>query len=91
MKKIRKTEELLNNIVLIHLNDVHCGINDSIGYDGFVLYRRELKKKYKYVISIDVGYHIQGGVLGSISEGEAIIKIMNEIKFDVAILGNHKF
>ena len=91
MKKIRKTEELLNNIVLIHLNDVHCGINDSIGYDGFVLYRRELQKKYKYVISIDVGYHIQGGVLGSISEGEVIIKIMNEIKFDVAILGNHKF
>ena len=88
---LRKTEELSDDIVLIHLNDVHCGINDSIGYDGFVLYRRELQKKYKYVISIDVGDHIQGGALGSISEGEAIIKIMNEIKFDVAILGNHEF
>ena len=87
----RKTEELSDDIVLIHLNDVHCGINDKIGYDGFVLYRRELQKKYKYVISIDVGDHIQGGAFGSISEGEAIIKIMNEIKFDVAILGNHEF
>ena len=84
-------EELSDDIVLIHLNDVHCGINDKIGYDGFVLYRRELQKKYKYVISIDVGDHIQGGAFGSISEGEAIIKIMNEIKFDVAILGNHEF
>ena len=87
----RKNEELSDDIVLIHLNDVHCGINDKIGYDGFVLYRRELQKKYKYVISIDVGDHIQGGAFGSISEGEAIIKIMNEIKFDVAILGNHEF
>ena len=49
------------------------------------------RQKYKYVISIYVGDHIQGGALGSISEGEAIIKIMNEIKFDVAILGNHEF
>ena len=40
----RKTEELSDDIVLIHLNDVHCGINDKIGYDGFVLYRRELQK-----------------------------------------------
>ncbi len=43
-KIIRKTEELSDDIVLIHLNNVHCGVNDSIGYDGFVLYRRELKK-----------------------------------------------
>ena len=92
LKKIlRKTDELSDDIVLIHLNDVHCGITDSIGYDGFVLYRRELQKKYKYVISVDVGDHIQGGAMGAISEGEAIIKIMNEINFDVAILGNHEF
>ena len=90
-KILRKTDELSDDIVLIHLNDVHCGITDSIGYDGFVLYRRELQKKYKYVISVDVGDHIQGGAMGAISEGEAIIKIMNEINFDVAILGNHEF
>ena len=89
-KHLRKTDELSNDIVLIHLNDVHCGINDKIGYDGFVLYRNELKKKYKHVITVDVGDHIQGGTLGAISEGEAIINIMNKVDFDVVTIGNHE-
>ena len=84
-------DELSDDIVILHINDVHCGINDTIGYDGFVLYREEMKKKYKNVISVDVGDHIQGGVLGAISNGISIINIMNEIGFDVATLGNHEF
>jgi len=91
IKKIRKLQDLSDDIAIVHINDVHCGLNDSIGYDGFVLYRNELKKKYKYVISVDVGDHVQGGTLGSLSEGMAMIKIMNKIGFDVAILGNHEF
>ena len=80
-----------DDLIILHVNDVHCGINDKIGYDEFVLYRDELKKKYKYVITVDVGDHIQGGSLASISEGSAIIEIMNKVGFDVAILGNHEF
>ena len=87
----RKLQERSNDIVIIHLNDVHCGLNETIGYDGFVLYRDELKKIYNHVITVDVGDHIQGGTLGAITEGSAIIEIMNEIKFDVNILGNHEF
>ena len=87
----RKLDELSDDIVIIHLNDVHCGFNDTIGYDGFVLYRKELEKKYKNVIAVDVGDHAQGGVLGAISEGEAVLDILNKIKFDVITLGNHEF
>ena len=87
----RNLDDLSDDILILHINDVHCGINDTIGYDGFVLYREEMKKKYKYIITIDVGDHVQGGTLGAVSDGEAIIKIMNEIGFDVAILGNHEF
>ena len=90
-KNLRKADELSDDIVLIHLNDVHCGISDTIGYDGFVLHRRELQKKYKHVITVDVGDHIQGGSMGTLSDGEAIIKIMNKINFDVVTLGNHEF
>ena len=96
LKKTSKPErklddELSDDIVIIHLNDVHCGLNDTIGYDGFVLYRDELKKKYKHVITADVGDHIQGGTLGTISHGTAILKLMNEIEFDVNVIGNHEF
>ena len=88
---LRKLQILSDDIAIVHINDVHCGLNDSIGYDGFILYFNELKKKYKYVIKVDVGDHVQGGTLGSLSDGIAIIKIMNKIGFDVAILGNHEF
>ena len=88
---LRKVDEKSEDIVILHLNDVHCGINDTIGYDGFVLYRRELQQKYKYIITVDVGDHIQGSSLGAISDGAAIIKIMNKIKFDAVALGNHEF
>ena len=87
----RNLEESSDDIIILHLNDVHWGVNDNIGYDGFVLYSDELYEKYPNIISVDVGDHIQGGTLGSISDGSAIINIMNKVGFDVAILGNHEF
>ena len=91
IKNIRKLEQTKDDIAIIHINDVHCGINDTIGYDGFVLYRDELKKKYKHVLTVDIGDHVQGGILGAITDGEAIIKIMNKVEFNVSIIGNHEF
>ena len=90
-KNMRKLDEKSDDIVILHINDVHCGINDTVGYDGFVLYRDEMKKIYKNVITVDVGDHIQGGSIGAISNGEAIIQLMNNIDFNVTILGNHEF
>ena len=84
-------EDLSDDIVILHVNDVHCGLNETVGYDGFVLYRDEMEKKYKNVITVDVGDHIQGGSIGAISNEEAIIKLMNNIEFNVTILGNHEF
>ena len=90
-KNIRNLEELSDDIVILHINDVHCAVNDSIGYEGLILYRELLEKEYKNIITVDVGDHIQGGVLGVISDGSSIINIMNKVGLDVAILGNHEF
>ena len=87
----RNLADLSDDIIILHTNDVHCGIMNKIGYDGLMIYKNELKKKYKYVLTVDVGDHIQGGTIGLISKGEDIITIMNEIGYDVAILGNHEF
>ena len=84
----RNLQEISDDIIILHLNDVHCGVNDTIGYDG---YRNEPKKKYPNLINVDVGDHVQGGALGSISVGTAIINIMNKIGFDLIIFGNHEF
>ena len=50
-----------------------------------------MEQECNHVLTVDVGDHLQGGTLGAISEGEAIIKIMNQVGFDVVTLGNHEF
>ena len=87
----RNLQELSDDIIILHTNDVHCGIMNNIGYDGLMLYKNELKKKYKNIITVDIGDHIQGETIGFISKGEDIITIMNKIEYDVATLGNHEF
>ena len=87
----QESEELSEDIIIIHTNDVHCGLNDSIGYDGLILYKKELQTKYKYVLTVDAGDHIQGGAIGILSKGLDIIDIMNDIEYDVVALGNHEF
>ena len=80
-----------DDIVILHTNDVHCGVQDSIGYDGLMLFKKQMQAKYNNVILVDAGDHVQGGTLGLISNGEAIIEIMNKLEYDVATLGNHEF
>ena len=63
----------------MHLNDVHCGIDDTIGYDGFVLYRDEIKNQYNYVLTVDVGDHIQVGTIGAISLVKQLSKSWNKL------------
>ena len=79
------------DIIILHTNDVHCGLNDTIGYDGLMLYKRELQEKYKYILTVDTGDHIQGDTIGILSKGQDIINIMNEIEYDVVTIGNHEF
>ena len=88
----RQTQDTRSDdIVIIHTNDVHCGVQDKIGYDGVMLYKKQLLKKYKNVLVVDAGDHIQGGTIGQISNGLSIIEIMNKIGYDVVTVGNHEF
>ena len=83
--------EKSNDIIILHTNDVHCGVNDKIGYDGLMLYKKQLQQKYNNVLLVDAGDHIQGGTIGMITNGTAIIEIMNKLGYDAATLGNLEF
>jgi len=48
-------------------------------------------KTTDYVSLVDAGDALQGGVLGTLSEGEYITNIMNKVGYDVIIPGNHEF
>ena len=86
-----KEEELSDDIIILHTNDAHCALMSNIGYDGLMLYKKELQKKYKYILTVDVGDHSQGDTLCLLNRGKDVIDIMNRIGYDVAVIGNHEF
>jgi len=79
------------DIVVLYTNDVHCAVDDNIGYAGLAAYRNDMKKATDYVTLVDAGDAIQGGAIGTLSKGSYIVDIMNEVGYDVAIPGNHEF
>ena len=89
--KRKLEDEKSDDIIILHTNDVHCGVRDTIGYDGLMLYKKQLEKKYKNVILVDAGDHIQGGTIGIITNGMAIIEMMNLLDYQAVTLGNHEF
>jgi len=79
------------DIIILYTNDVHCGIDDSIGYAGLAYYRDEMKKVSPYVTLVDAGDWASGGVIGTISEGGYLLGFINKVKYDIAVPGNHEF
>ena len=78
-------------VVILYTNDVHCGIEDNIGYAGVAAYEAAYEKLGYQVLLVDNGDAIQGGPIGTLSKGEYIIDIMNALGYDVATIGNHEF
>lgn len=80
-----------HDIVVLYTNDVHCGVDDHVGYGGVALYKKQVLEKTPYVTLVDAGDAIQGAPIGTLSQGGDIIDIMNEVGYDFAIPGNHEF
>lgn len=75
-------------IVIVFENDVHCAVD---GYAKLVALREQQRAETPYITTVSSGDFVQGGVVGSLSKGENVITIMNEVKYDVVTLGNHEF
>ena len=75
-------------IVIFFENDVHCAIDD---YAKFSALRNQAKQHTPYVAVVSAGDFAQGAAIGSLSQGESIIKVMNAVKYDATTVGNHEF
>ena len=84
----QKTSE--KDIVILYTSDVHCGIEDEIGYTSLSAYKKSLEKD-NYVTLMDAGDAISGDFIGAVSKGEYVIDIMNEMGYDSMVFGNHEF
>lgn len=79
------------DIVILYTNDVHCGIEDGIGYAGLAALKKDMQKESPYVTLVDNGDAVQGTLIGTISKGSYIVDIMNELGYEYAAIGNHEF
>ena len=84
-------EEPAKEIVILYTSDVHCGVDQNIGYAGLARIKAALEAAGKEVILVDSGDSVQGGLVGTLSRGEQVVELMNTIGYSVATIGNHEF
>lgn len=81
-------------IKIIHTNDIHGKIEKEkktkVDVSKFSAKLKEIRKEHSTLL-LDAGDTVHGQPIVSISEGEAMIDIMNEMKYDAMVPGNHDF
>lgn len=82
---------LEKDVVVLFTSDVHCGVDQGFGYAGLKAIRNQLEREGCHVLLVDNGDAIQGGPLGLLTQGGAVIEMMNRMGYDIAIPGNHDF
>ena len=75
-------------IVILYENDVHCAVE---GYARLAGQRDAEKQLTPYVAVVSCGDFAQGNTVGSLTEGEAVVRIMNTVGYDYLTVGNHEF
>ncbi len=81
---------LTKNVIVLFTSDVHAGIDQGWGYAGLAAIRDGLAVN-NHVVLVDNGDAIQGETIGTMTDGKAIVELMNEVGYDVATPGNHEF
>lgn len=88
-----------DDIYIYFTGDVHCAIDENIGYSSLSAFVKKQKQEHPYVTLIDLGDFLQDNAknsnednsISSLTKGEAIIDIMNAVDYDIVTIGNHEF
>ena len=80
-----------HDIVILFTNDVHCGVQAGVGYSGLASLKNSLIQAGKNVLLVDSGDSVQGDTIGTLSKGEYIIELMNQVGYHISTIGNHEF
>ena len=82
-------------LVILHTNDTHSQIDPDINGAGGVLQRKavidSIRKAEKNVLLVDAGDIVQGSLYFKFFKGDVEYPLMNMMKYDIRILGNHEF
>lgn len=82
-------------LVLVHTNDTHSQIDPNDKGLGGIARRQVVVDSIRAVnpntLLIDAGDAVQGTLFFTLYGGEVEMKMMNELGYDLAVLGNHDF
>ena len=67
------------DIVVLYTGGVYCAVDENIGYAGLAAYKKQVEKETPYVALVDCGDALQGDAIGTISQGEYLVDIMNKV------------
>lgn len=79
------------DVVILMTGDVHSSFDKGFSFGGVYEIRYQMELKGDTVLLVDDGDAIQGTPYGYFTRGEAIMKLMNDLGYDVAIPGEHEF
>ncbi len=86
-----ETAEKNGDIMILFTSDIHCAVDQGFGFGGLQQIRDNLEAQGYETILVDDGDAAQGDAMGTLTDGKAIIELMNDIHYDLAIPGNHEF
>lgn len=84
---------------ILHVNDFHgfaepykpFGSNELLGGVGYLAAKANELRKEKPTLLLAAGDMIQGNNWANLSQGESVIELMNAMRFDAMVVGNHEF
>lgn len=84
-----------DNLILLHTNDTHSQIDPNDSGLGGIMRRKALIDSIRAaepnVILIDAGDAVQGTLFFNLYKGEVEYRLLDELGYDYAVLGNHDF
>ena len=75
-------------VVILFETDAHCQME---GYAAIAGLKRDMAGKTPFLTTVSSGDFVQGDIAGTITKGEGIIQIMNQVGYDLVVPGNHEF
>jgi len=82
------------SLTIVHTNDTHSRVlatKDEIGFAKIAAKVRELRDSGENVLVLDAGDTFHGQTISTLVQGESVAKVMDTIRYDAMVPGNHDF
>nr|WP_245250599.1 choice-of-anchor I family protein [Youngiibacter multivorans] len=89
--EVRERQEKM--LTILHTNDQHARVTpgDGLGMAKVAGLRDEFIGYNESVLLLDVGDVLHGTTFATLEKGASVVKVMNEVGYDVMTPGNHDF